>query len=511
MQSRKKTDFLISLKLFKVLGLVYHLHFLKPVTCVLYPPRNLSFVSENFHHTLMWEAGPDTPLNTRYTVKYISYSEPDELVAAENCVLIVNRTCDLTDDFSDIYENYWPQVKAVGEMDESNWTFTDSPIQPHGDTHIRPINVQLVESSVGVLNVSFEIAAPPVLISHNLNVKSLIDIYMKLKYRIGVYKDGKLDKNKELLTITSKRNINEIFEGVEPNSTYCITINIFCLQEKYTDPLEMKCIITQFVNEDKGTEVPSALLVSGVCIIVAVLIIIVVLYKTGGLAFFSMYVPQSLKNLKYTHATHNYNNVQEKFNIIDRVCVSEVKMQPIEEESEEKLIDNEEESAYECHFMPVNIQDSAQSSSLVSDNRTDGTVACNDQQVDSFTNFAECEMIPTDVTQNECTDTEITSQLKINHSRKSSLSSASVSTSDVLLCSVQIQDPDCSFVDFSNVRTCDQEASESNNAGTNDLSDSLTSDVFVNTEFYQSVKPVQCDIPSCSSLRQALHSNYMSR
>lgn len=49
-------------------------------------------------------------------------------------MLIVNRTCDLTDDFSDIYENYWPQVKAVGEMDESNWTFTDSPIQPHGDS-----------------------------------------------------------------------------------------------------------------------------------------------------------------------------------------------------------------------------------------------------------------------------------------------------------------------------------------------------------------------------------------
>ncbi|XP_078265753.1 uncharacterized protein LOC144598963 isoform X2 [Rhinoraja longicauda] len=513
MQLKMKTDCLTSLKLFKVLGLVYHLHFLVPVTCVLHPPRNLSFVSENFHHTLMWEAGPDTPLNTRYIVEYLSFSAPEQLVAAENCVLIVNRTCDLTDDFSDIYGNYWPQVKAVGEMDESNWTTMDSPFQPHEQTHIRPINVQLAESPVGVLNVSFDIAAPTVLISRNLNVKSLIDIYMKLQYHIGVYKDGKLDKNRELLTITSKTSINEIFESVEPNSKYCITINIFYLKEKNTDPLEMKCIVTQFVNEDKGTEAPTALLVSSVCIIAAVLIIVVILYKTGVLAFFSMYVPQSLKNFKYTHATHNYNDVQGKFNIIDRVCVSEVKVQPIDEESEDELIDNGKETAYERNFLPITMQDSAQSSSLVSDNRTDGTcvVACNGQQFDSFTNFSECEMLPTDAIQNERTDTEIMSQLKIDLSRKSSLPSASVNPSDVPLCSVQIQGPDCSFVDFSNVQTCDQDTCESNIGETNDLSDSLTSDVYVNTAFYQSAKPVQCDIPSCPSFPQALHSHYMRR
>ncbi|XP_051870738.1 interferon lambda receptor 1-like [Pristis pectinata] len=511
-QSKKKTDILNSLKLFKVLGLLYLLHFLKPVTSLLNPPRNLSVVSENFIHLLTWEAGADAPLTTRYTVEYFSLSAAGESFRAVNCWLIVNRTCDLTDEFSDIYGNYWPQVKAVVGNDESNWTTMDIAFQPYDDTHIRPLNVQLVESPLGVLNVTFDIAAAPPLISQSLDVKSLIDIYMKLRYHITVYKDGKLEKSRDLLKITSETSIEEIFENVEPNTKYCITINIFYLKEQHSDPLERKCIITQYAEEDEGTEVSRTLLAAGFCILGIVLIIIMLLYKAGCLSFLSTYVPQSLKNLKYTHAIHNYNDTQEKFSTMGHVCVSKEKMQDVEEESEEEELSNVAESAYEHNSLPITMQDSAQSS-LFSDKATDGTsaVACDDQQFNSFTNFDNCLMAPTDVMQNESTETEIMSQLQINHSRKSSSSPASVDTSDVPLCSVQIQDSDCCFVEFSNEQMCDQETCESNTTENNEMTDSLTSEVYDNTVFYQSENPVQCDVSDCSSLPLVLHSNYMRR
>ncbi|XP_072901155.1 uncharacterized protein [Hemitrygon akajei] len=504
-QSKKRSVVLNSLTLFQVLGLLYFLH---PVTGLLNPPRSLSIVSENFIHTLTWEPGEDAPLTTRYIVGYFSYSAPHQFFNA--CILIVNRTCDLTDSFSDVYGNYWPRVKAVTKNDESNWTDVDHYFQPYEDTRIRPLNVELMESLDGDLNVTFDIPTPPSLIARNLNVQSFLDIYMALDYHITIYKDGKLEENRDVLKTTSEMHVEEIYEKVEPNTEYCITINVYFLKEE-TDPLERKCIITQNAKKDEGTEASPTLLVAIFFIFGAMLVILLLLYKAGCLTYLSTYVPQSLKNLKYTHATYNYNDMQEKFSVMDHISVQEQKIQGIEEESEEESITNEE-AGYEQNFLPIPMQDSAQSSSLFSDGRTDGAsaVVSDDQQCDSFTKFDNCLMAPTEVMNDDCVETDLMSQLQMNHSRKSSSSSASVNASDVPLCSVQIQDPDCCFVEFSNEQMCDQESRESTITENNDMSDLLNSKVYDDTELHHSENPVQCDIPDCS-FPQTIQSNYMSR
>ncbi|XP_062906534.1 interleukin-10 receptor subunit beta-like [Mobula hypostoma] len=508
-QSKKRSDVLNSLKLFQVLGLLYHLYFVDPVTGLLNPPRNLSIVSENFIHILTWEPGEDAPLTTRYIVGYFSYSALHQSFNA--CILIMNRTCDLTDSFSDIYGNYWPRVKAVTKNDESNWTDMDHQFQPYEDTRIRPLNVELMESLVGVLNVTFDIPTLPPLIAHSLSVQSLVDIYMTLSYHITIYKDGKLEKNRDVLKMTSETQVEEIFKKMEPNTEYCFIINVYFHKEK-TDPLERKCIITQYAEKDEATEASATLLVVVFFLFGAVLIVILILFKTDCLTLLGTYVPQSLKILKYTHSTYYYNDVQEKFSVMDHISIQEQKIQGIEEESDEESI-NIEESGYEQNTLPMTMQDSAQSSGLFSDGRTDGAsaVASDDQQCDSFTKFDDCLMAPTEAMKNDCVETDLMSQLQMNHSRKSSSSSANIDTSDVPLCSVQIQDPDCCFVEFSSEQMCDQESCESTTTENIDMSGLLNSEVYESTELHHSENPGQCDIPDCSSLPQTIQSNYMRR
>ncbi|XP_067849309.1 interferon alpha/beta receptor 2-like isoform X2 [Heptranchias perlo] len=478
---------------------------------MLSPPRNVSFMSENLLHVLMWEAGANAPFNARYTVEYLSFSTQSQWLAMQNCSLISNRTCDLTDEFSDINESYWARVKTVTEMDESNWTFLEE-FQPHRDTKIRPVNVRLAEAPVGVLKINFDSAAPPPPISRSIEVDSLIDIYATLKYHLAIFKSGKHEKDRDVLGLTEEESVEVIVENVQPNTNYCVTIKMFFYEEQHDDPLEIRCIVTHYTMDDKALQ---ALLIFALCLLgVSLFIIIVVLYKGGCLGFLNKYGPQALNNLKHISAVYNYGDVQEKFSTTEHVIFSEMKTQDIEEDSEEELM-NSDEGGYEHNSLPVLVQNSAQSSSAFSKVGIDGasTMSCGDRLCDSvpedfFTDLDNCQMAPANIMQNECSYTETKSQIQTIHSRRSSLASANINIFDVPLCSVQIQDSDCSFVNFSNEQMCDKEVCEPD---IDDLGNSLISEVCDDTVIYHSEKSSLCDVPGCSSFPQTLYSDYMRR
>uniref|UniRef100_UPI00398E4842 interferon alpha/beta receptor 2-like n=1 Tax=Pristiophorus japonicus TaxID=55135 RepID=UPI00398E4842 len=507
--------------MFKVVGLLYFHQFLNSASAVMPPPRNASFMSENFRHILMWEAGIDAPFGTNYTVEYLPLNALIELSAnpcgpenqwlvAQNCSLITNRSCDLTDDFSDINESYWARVKAVTEMDESNWTCLDE-FQPHQDTKIRPINIHLAETPVGVLKINFDTAAPPPHISRSLEVKSLMDIYGSLYYQIDIFKSGELEKNRNVFRHTDDMSVEEIVENVQPHANYCVTIKMFKFEEDRSDPLEMKCIVTQYVKDDK-VPVPQTLLIVALCILgFGLVICITLLYRGGCLGIINKYGPQALNNLKRARAVYSCNDVQDKISTVENVCFKEKKIQYIEEDSEEELMNSDEEAGYEHNSLPVPVQNSSHSSSAFSKG-TDGasTMSCDDQLCDSgpehfSTDLNDCQMAPTDLKQNECPDTETMSQMQEIHSRKGS------SASDVPLCSVQIQDTDSCFIDFANETMHDLEALKLDTAEIDDLRECLRYQVCENAGNYQSENRSLCDVPGHSSLPQALHSNYMRR
>ncbi|XP_067897197.1 interferon alpha/beta receptor 2-like isoform X2 [Heterodontus francisci] len=476
--------------MFKVTNLLYLHQFLNSVTAVLLPPHNASFTSENLHHVLMWEAGTDAPFTTRYTVEYLPLSTlgtqncpmimnqtcdlENQWLAAQNCSLITNRTCDLSDEFTDVFESYFTRVKAVTETDESNWTSLDE-FQPFRDTKIRPVNVHLSETPVGVIKIHFNVAAPPLHFSRSLEVESLIEIYARLSYRLAVFKNGKLEKNRDVFRSTKEMSVEEIVENVQPNTNYCITIKMFIYDEDHSDPLERRCIVTQYVKDDKAQTLLIVVCILGICLVG----VVIVLCKAGFLGFLSKYGPQALNNLKHVRPVYKCNDVQEKFSTLEHVCFNERKIENIEEDCEEDLMSNDEEAGYEQNSLFIPVQNSAQSSSAFSEVETDeaSTMSCDDQLCDSVSdyfsnNHNDSQMATTDIMQNECPDAENVSQTQTIHSRKSSLTSASINISDVALCSIQIQDLDCCFVNFSNERMCDQEAQEPDIAESDDLNDS---------------------------------------
>ncbi|XP_041067040.1 uncharacterized protein LOC121290563 [Carcharodon carcharias] len=519
--------------MFKIVGLLYLHQFLNSVIAVLLPPVNLSFTSENFHHILMWEAETDTPNDTRYTVEYLALSihgsenywpvenQTDDQKSlwfpAQNCSLITNHTCDLTNDFINIYESYFAQVKAVTEMDESKWAPSEE-FQPFQHTKIRPVNVHLSEIPFGVLKVNFDFpAVPPYL--RDSGFKSLIAIHSALYYHITVFKNGELEQVRDMFGRTQEVRVKERIENVQPNTSYCIAVKVFTYEEDHSDPMEMKCIVTQYERDLKASQTPlQTPLIFILCILgVGLLIVIVVLYKGGYLCFLIKYGPQALNNFKHIQPVYNCYNVQEKLSTLEHVCFKEKKIENIEESSEDKLMNSDQEVGYEPNSFAKTVN-SAQSCSASSKLGTDeaSKMSCDDQLCDSvpeqfFTNFNDCEMAPTDIMQNECPDAETTSQTQTIHSRRSSSASASINVSNVPLWSIQIQDPDSCFVDFTNENVCDQEAHEPEIAECDDLNNPLLFKVCDNAAIYQYEKPSFCDMPGAASLPQALHSDYMRR
>ncbi|XP_048396300.1 interferon alpha/beta receptor 2-like isoform X2 [Stegostoma tigrinum] len=465
----------------------------------------------------MWESGINQSFPTRYTVEYIALSkvgaEDDSLttnqkdhrgnpwLVVENCSLITSRTCDLTNVFTDVYDSYFTQVKAVTEMDESDWSFSVE-FQPFRDTKIRPVNFQIMESPVGVLKINFDSPATPACI-YRLGLKFVIDLHATLGYHISVYKNGELEKNREVLGSTREISVKEEVDNLQPNTQYCVSIKMFSSEEDHSDPVESKCVRSQPLRKSKVHHILIALLI---ILVFGFAIIFFVLYSGGFLGFFSKYGPQALNNLKHIRPVYTCNNVQEKLSTLEQGCFNVKKIDNIEEDSEEELMNSSEEAGYESNALNIPVH-STQSCSASSKAETDDidTKFCDDQWCDSmpehiFTNFNECQVTAPATMQTECPDAESTTQ--ITHSRRNSSTSATSNISDVPLWSIQIQDPDFCFENCSKENLYDQKADESD-IMEHDLND-LLSKVSENMVICEYEKPNVSFIPSSSSLLQAL-------
>ncbi|XP_048458708.1 uncharacterized protein LOC109928467 isoform X2 [Rhincodon typus] len=468
----------------------------------------------------MWESGMNKSFPTRYTVEYIALSkvgaDDDSLtmnqqddqsnpwLAVENCSLITSRTCDLTNVFTDVYDSYFTQVKAVTEMDESDWS-SSMEFQPFQDTKIRPVNVQILETPVGVLKINFDSPATPACI-YRLGIKSVIDLHATLWYHISVFKNGELEKNREVLGSTREISVKEEVDNLQPDTQYCVSIKMFSSEEDHSDPVESKCIHSQGLRKNKVHHVLIALMI---ILMFGFAIILIVLYSGGFLGFFSKYGPQALNNLKHIRPVYACDNVQEKLSTLEQGCFNVKKIENIEEDSEEELMNSGEEAGYESNALNIPLH-STRSCSASSKAETDdtNTKLCDDQWCDSvpehiFTNFNECQMTAPATMQTEGPDVESTTQT--THSRRNSSTSATSNISDVPLWSIQIQDLDFCFENCSNENLYDQKADESD-ITEHDLND-LVSKVSENTVTYEYEKPSASFIPSSSSLPQALHAD----
>ncbi|XP_043542573.1 interferon alpha/beta receptor 2-like isoform X2 [Chiloscyllium plagiosum] len=460
----------------------------------------------------MWESGTDMPFPTRYTVEYIAVSkigaenesptmnqtdDPSDLwLAAENCSLILSRTCDLTNLFTDVYDSYFTRVKAVTEMEESDWSYS-MEFQPFRDTKIRPVNIQIFENPLGVLKINFDSPATPACI-YNLGLISVLDLHATLQYHISVLKNGKLEKNREVFGSTRDTSVKEQIDNLQPNTQYCVSIKMFSSEEDHSDPVETKCVLSQHV---KKSQVPQILIALITILVFGLAIISIVLYKGGFLGFLNKYGPQALNNLKHLHPVCTCDNVQEKLSTLEQGCFNVKKIENIEDDSEDELMNYGEEAGYESNAlnMPLHCTQRSSASSKLETDDSD-TKLCDDRWCDSvpehfLSNFDECQMTTPTTMQTECPHAE--SMMQATHSRRNSSTSATNNISDVPLWSIQIQDPDC-FENCSNESLCNPKIDEFDIIQHD--SNDLLSKISENTVVYEYEKPSVSLISSSSSL-----------
>ncbi|KAL7866062.1 hypothetical protein SRHO_G00113090 [Serrasalmus rhombeus] len=95
---------------------------LHQVYCLLPAPQNVTIVSFNLEHKLIWSPGPGTPTFTHFRVQ--SYrKKKKQWVSLLNCSdLSTGESCDLTTYFNNPHCYYFARVQAFIPDQESNWT-----------------------------------------------------------------------------------------------------------------------------------------------------------------------------------------------------------------------------------------------------------------------------------------------------------------------------------------------------------------------------------------------------
>ncbi|XP_066497531.1 interferon alpha/beta receptor 2-like [Hoplias malabaricus] len=178
--------------------------------CLLPAPQNVTIVSVNLEHELIWTAGPGTPTFARFRVQRY-HNEKKLWVPVLNCSdLGDGEPCDLTTSFKSTDCCYWARVQAFLSEHESNWT-TSKPFSPLWETILGPPVVELR----GCGNCLLLQLHPPASRTHH---RWLLDYYFQ-NYIINVSRTR--DKAQFVIRASSGENlINYLEKGVE----YCVVV-----------------------------------------------------------------------------------------------------------------------------------------------------------------------------------------------------------------------------------------------------------------------------------------------
>ncbi|KAL1254743.1 hypothetical protein QQF64_016972 [Cirrhinus molitorella] len=116
----------------------------------LLEPRDVHFYSENLRNIVRWTPGEGSPKNTVYTVEYAIYGDEEQDSTAqvrwsrvEHCTSISQNECDVSQETSDLEEEYYARVRAISANTQSVWTESMTRFSPQFDTIIGAPQVEL--------------------------------------------------------------------------------------------------------------------------------------------------------------------------------------------------------------------------------------------------------------------------------------------------------------------------------------------------------------------------------
>uniref|UniRef100_A0ACB8GD94 Uncharacterized protein n=2 Tax=Sphaerodactylus townsendi TaxID=933632 RepID=A0ACB8GD94_9SAUR len=188
---------------------------------------------KNVLHWLPPEGLAEEKVN--YTVKYLIYGT-NKWIKNSECKNISQTWCDLSYETYDHKEQYHARVKAISNGNCSGWA-ESARFNPFTDTKIDPpaFSLSSTENSISV------IVTPPQKWWRGPEEEPeyLHQIYPSLQYNVTVFNK----KIKKRWTFCIKNNSLEV-QQLEPNTGYCVTVQIYITPLLLSGFSEERCIDT---------------------------------------------------------------------------------------------------------------------------------------------------------------------------------------------------------------------------------------------------------------------------
>ncbi|XP_043932409.1 interleukin-20 receptor subunit alpha-like [Protopterus annectens] len=199
-------------------------------------PRDVHFSSWNLRNTLIWKPGEDTTKDVEYIVQYKIYGT-EGWVDKTECSNTKQTSCDLSDETCEHEEQYYARVMAVMNNRSSSWVETDR-FNPFIATTIGPPSVRV---SSGDRSILIKLTAPKKYKRQNeTKAISLVQIYPDLEYSIII-----LNTRNNSTRAFTLRNKTWNESSLEPNTTYCITVQSYVPElKKFGEFSERLCATT---------------------------------------------------------------------------------------------------------------------------------------------------------------------------------------------------------------------------------------------------------------------------
>ncbi|XP_062980683.1 interleukin-20 receptor subunit alpha-like isoform X2 [Elgaria multicarinata webbii] len=233
-----------------------------------------------------------------YQVKYLIYGT-DKWIKIAECKNISQNWCDLSHRTYDHKELYHARVKAFLHGNCSSWAESER-FNPLTDTKIDPPAFSLTSTEKSIL----VIVAPPEKWKRNPRDKTeyLHQIYSGLQYNVSVF--NKKIKKKWMFCIKNNR-LDVLL--LEPNTVYCVTVQIYITPFLLSRFSKEHCIVTLKGSTFKHTST----IVFGYILPVLLIVLIAVVSS----CFVCRYI--HITKQKYpTNLVLKYNNTCERDNFV---------------------------------------------------------------------------------------------------------------------------------------------------------------------------------------------------
>ncbi|XP_039522181.1 interleukin-20 receptor subunit alpha-like [Pimephales promelas] len=113
-------------------------------------PGNVHFTSVNLRNIVKWTPGEGSPNDTVFSVEYAKYGEEETIGSGrlrwrrvKQCRSITHTECDVSQETSDLHEQYYARVRAVSAHTHSLWSESTHRFDPFLDTVIGPPHVEV--------------------------------------------------------------------------------------------------------------------------------------------------------------------------------------------------------------------------------------------------------------------------------------------------------------------------------------------------------------------------------